>query len=141
MIYGFLPDISLYISLGGESFLKEKHRLTTYMRGLWAELYGIVFLFLKGYRILRWRYKTPVGEVDIIATRQGVISFFEVKLRASLEDGVAAVTPRMQARIARAAEHFMASNPSFSAYSQQFSVLGVTGWRIRHLDNAWVTHT
>lgn len=118
--------------------MTDKIHLTSYVRGLWAELYVMAFLFLKGYRILRWRYKTPVGEIDLIASRKNVISFIEVKLRPSLDDGLVAVTPRMQGRISRAAGHFMAANPLFSNASLRFDVVAVSGFRIRHLDNAWV---
>ena len=54
-----------------------------------AELYGrkgetlaAWFLRLKGYRILESRYKTPVGEIDLIARRWGTTVFVEVKSRS-----------------------------------------------------------
>lgn len=118
--------------------MKHQFTLTSYVRGLVAELYVMAFLFLKGYRVLRWRYKTPVGEIDLIASKKGVVSFIEVKLRPSLDEGVTAVTPRMQSRISRAAGHFVAANPLFSKSSLRFDVVAVSGFRIRHLDNAWV---
>ena len=49
---------------------------------------------LKGYRILARRYRTPHGEIDIVARRQQLIAFVEVKARASLDDAAYAVTPR-----------------------------------------------
>jgi putative endonuclease len=97
----------------------------------------MAFLMMKGYRILAWRYKTPVGEIDIIAKRGNVLAFVEVKLRPELDDGLYAVTPKMQQRITRAAEHFMAGNRKFHKISQRFDVVAVAGWRVRHLDNAW----
>lgn len=97
----------------------------------------MAFLMMKGYRILAWRYKTPVGEVDIIASRGSVVSFVEVKLRPDLDTGLYAVTPRIQKRISRAAGHFLASNPRFSNTDQRFDVVSVAGFRLRHLDNAW----
>ena len=41
-----------------------------YKKGLWAERIARIFLMLKGYRILKNRYKTPVGEVDIVPSEK-----------------------------------------------------------------------
>ena len=38
----------------------------------------------RGYRILARRFRTPHGEIDIVARRGGLIAFVEVKARASL---------------------------------------------------------
>lgn len=113
---------------------------TSYQRGLWAEIYTIAFLVLKGYRILAWRYKTPVGEVDIIAKRGNIVHFIEVKLRPTLDDGVLAVSPQGRSRITRAATHFMANKKWVKRLENsavQFDIIAVCGFRIRHLDNAW----
>lgn len=110
---------------------------TTYTRGLMAEIYTMAFLVMKGYRILAWRYKTPVGEIDIVARRKDVLAFVEVKLRQDLDGGLLAITPRMQQRITRAAGHFMAGNIGFQADFPRFDVVAVSGLRLRHLDNAW----
>lgn len=99
------------------------------------------YLMLKGYRIVAWRYRTPLGEVDIIAKRGGVLAFVEVKLRGSNDDGMIAITPRIQQRITRAAGLFMASHSRFSAVSQRFDAISVAGFRVRHLDNAWFSTT
>lgn len=114
---------------------------TNYLRGMIAEIYAILYLTLKGYSILEWRYKTPVGEIDIIAKRGAVLVFVEVKLRADVDSGMVAITPRMQQRISRAAGYFMASHSRFSALSQRFDAVAVSGFRVRHLDNAWVSPT
>lgn len=114
---------------------------TNYLRGMVAEIYGIIYLTLKGYRILAWRYKTPVGEVDIIATRRQVVAFIEVKLRPDTETALYAITPRSQQRITRAASHFMVSHPKYQNKSMRFDALAVSGFRLRHLDNAWQTPT
>lgn len=121
--------------------LPPSFKPTNYLRGMIAEIYAILYLTLKGYRILAWRYKTPVGEVDIVAKRGRVISFVEVKLRPDVDSGLYAITPRAQQRIVRAAGHFMVSHPRLQALSQRFDALVVCGFRLRHLDNAWVSPT
>jgi len=121
--------------------LPPSFKPTNYLRGMVAEIYAMVVLTLKGYRILSWRYKTPVGEVDIVARRGRTLAFIEVKLRAGLDDGLYAVTPRMQARITRAAEHFMVSKHRLNGTFPRFDVIAVSGLRLRHLDNAWSSHS
>ena len=41
----------------------------------------------KGYRILRQNYRCRYGEIDIIAERDGDVSFVEVKTRQSFQFG------------------------------------------------------
>ncbi|MBI4691505.1 MAG: YraN family protein [Nitrospirae bacterium] len=41
------------------------------------------FLKDKGYRIIARNYKTPVGEIDIIAEDRGTLVFIEVKTRSN----------------------------------------------------------
>ncbi len=113
----------------------------SYYRGLWAEIYTMAFLTLKGFRILAWRYKTPVGEVDVIARRGSVLAFVEVKLRPDLDSGFYAVTPKTQSRITRAAQHFMVSRPDLAQKNPRFDVVAVSGFCLRHLDNAWHSPT
>ena len=109
----------------------------TYRAGIWAEYVAAAFLMLKGYRILKLRYKTKVGEIDVIAWRGGVISFIEVKYRATLDDACAAVLPQSTIRIRRAAEHYLLGKGAESA-SVRFDVIGLSPQlRIRHIKNAF----
>jgi putative endonuclease len=114
---------------------------SSYERGLGAEIYAALYFFFKGYRILAWRYKTPVGEVDLIVSRGDWIVFVEVKQRQSLEEALFAVTPQMRRRIGAAARHFLAGQREKIPSSLRFDVIAVSGLRIRHLDNAWEAPT
>jgi putative endonuclease len=73
-------------------------------RGRAGEWLAMLYLALKGYRILGHRLRTPHGEVDVAAWKRGVLVIVEVKARKSFAAGVFAVTPQAQARIARAAQ-------------------------------------
>lgn len=64
----------------------------TYQRGLHAETVAVWFLRLKGYKILVRRYKTKVGEIDIIARRGNKIIFTEVKARPSIDIALESIT-------------------------------------------------
>ena len=66
-------------------------------------------LVRRGYAIVAQRYRTPCGEIDIIAEHRGVVVFVEVKARASAEFGTAAeaVTPWKQRRLTRMARDYL----------------------------------
>lgn len=103
-----------------------------------AEAAAALLLTLKGYRIVARRLRTPVGELDLVAVRRRRLAFVEVKLRKSAEDALWAITPRQQARIARAAEYWLARRPAFHAHDIGFDViLAAPWWRPRHLSDAF----
>jgi putative endonuclease len=82
--------------------------MTAYQRGIRAEDMSAWYLRLRGYRILARRYKTPVGEIDLVARRGGCIVFVEVKAREAMDDALYALQPRQAARVMRGAEHYLA---------------------------------
>ena len=60
--------------------MREK-RVKAYRRGLFAETVAALLLRLKGYAIVARRYKTPVGEIDLVALKGKRLAFVEVKRR------------------------------------------------------------
>jgi putative endonuclease len=78
-------------------------RVEALHRGLSAESRAALLLIAKAYRILARRWKTPFGEIDIVARRRGVLVFVEVKTRASMDAALEAVTERTRQRILAAA--------------------------------------
>lgn len=106
--------------------------------GLLAEAGAAFLLRLKGYRILARRYKTPVGEVDIIAARGRTLVFVEVKARQTPAQAIESLTPGMRGRIGRAAAHFLAAHPRWADKECRFDLVAVSlPFQWRHLDNAW----
>src|SRR5436309_10796074 len=69
-------------------------RVAAFRTGLSAEARAAAWLLAKGYRILAKRFRTPYGEIDIVARRRNLLAFVEVKARASLDEAAYAVTPR-----------------------------------------------
>jgi putative endonuclease len=107
-------------------------------RGHVAEMAAAFLLTCKEYRILERRYRTPVGEVDLIARRGKRLAFVEVKLRQSADAAAHAITPRQQRRIARAAEHWLAHRTPQGDWDAAFDVVLVAPWsRSRHLESAF----
>jgi putative endonuclease len=93
---------------------------------------------LKGYRIVARGFRSPLGEIDIVARRGGILAFVEVKRRGSREAALEAILPRQQARIARAAQAFLQLRPQLGHLQPRFDALVlVPGRRPRHLVAAW----
>ena len=67
------------------------------------------FLRKKGYKIISRNYKTPIGEVDIIAEDKGTIVFVEVKTRSNNSFGYPfeAVGSRKQHKLKNLALFYM----------------------------------
>jgi len=72
-------------------------RKTGYSKGLRAETLAAWYLRFKGYRILAMRYKTRVGEIDLIARRGRSLVFAEVKWRPDRRTAMEAVHSDNQA--------------------------------------------
>jgi putative endonuclease len=116
-------------------------KANSYQKGLWAEWLCMLWLSAKGYRILRWRYKTKMGEVDIIARRKNTIHFIEVKNRPDADKARYAVSEQAKARISRAASHFIQNYRGGQHIGYSFDFMGVSGFSISHLDNVWFCPT
>ena len=86
-------------------------RQVAFALGLSAESRAAAYLIAKGYRIVARRFRSPVGEIDIVARRRGTLIFVEVKARERLDDAAEAVIVRQQRRIIAAAEMWLASHP------------------------------
>jgi Holliday junction resolvase-like predicted endonuclease len=55
----------------------------------------------RGFRILARRWRSPVGEIEIVARRRQLLVFVEVEARASLEEAAESVNERQRRRIRR----------------------------------------
>lgn len=110
----------------------------TYQKGLGAEILTMASLIVRGYRILAWRYKTKVGEIDIIARRGRVVAFIEVKNRASMDEALFSLTPQMRRRIGQAARQYLTKKAGGTGLDYRFDLVAVSGFSVRHLDNAWM---
>ena len=113
-------------------------RQIAFRLGLSAESRAAAFLIAKGYRIVARRWRSPLGEIDIVARRGRVLVFVEVKARASLDDAAFAVTERQKRRIAAAAEAWLARNPADGQCFIRFDAMLVAPRRVpRHIANAF----
>src|SRR6202790_4486593 len=91
--------------------LASPARVAAFRTGLSAESRAAAYLMAKGYRILAKRFRTPYGEIDIVARKRNILAFIEVKARANLDDAAYAVTQRQQALIHDAAQALLMAHP------------------------------
>ncbi|MBV9457979.1 MAG: YraN family protein [Bradyrhizobium sp.] len=109
-------------------------RVAAFQTGLSAESRAAALLMAKGYRILAKRFRTPHGEIDLVAKRRNLIAFIEVKARASLDEAAYAVTARQQARIINAAQAWLAAHPDHAELELRFDAILIAPRRLpRHL--------
>jgi putative endonuclease len=113
-------------------------RVAAFRLGLSAESRAAMLLMAKGDRIAARRFKTPFGEIDIVARRPNALVFVEVKARDSVDDAALAVTERGRRRIVGAAAFWLARHPGDAQRLIRFDVILVTpGKTPRHLANAF----
>ena len=106
--------------------------------GRWAETVAAWSLRLRGYRVVARRYRTPLGELDLVVRRGALLAFVEVKARTDAEQALAALGVRQRERTVRAAELFLLRHPVHSGCTLRFDLVTVQPWRIpRHLVDAW----
>src|SRR5262245_10907940 len=113
-------------------------RQIAFRTGISAESRAAAFLIAKGFRILARRWKSPVGEIDIIARRRSLLIFVEVKARERLDDAAWSVTDRQRLRIVAAAEAWLARYPADRIREMCFAAVLVAPSRIpRHIPPAF----
>jgi putative endonuclease len=113
-------------------------RQIAFRTGISAESRAAAFLIAKGFRILARRWKSPVGEIDIIARRRSLLIFVEVKARDRLDDAAWSVTDRQRLRIVAAAEAWLARYPDDRIRDMRFDAVLVAPGRIpRHIPAAF----
>jgi putative endonuclease len=115
-------------------------RVAAFRAGLSAEGRAAAFLIVKGYRIVARRFRSPVGEVDIVARRGRVLVFVEVKARKRLDDAAESLLPRQQRRIAAAAAYWLSEHPDDAMSDIRFdAILVAPGHLPRHIPAAFET--
>ncbi|MGA0561967.1 YraN family protein [Ancylobacter sp. VNQ12] len=98
-------------------------RRAAFTRGVDAEAKAAGLLEAQGFAIIARRVRTPRGEIDLIARRDGLVLFVEVKARASLTQAAESILPRQRRRIAGAAEVFLAGHPELAGLDMRLDVV------------------
>lgn len=109
-----------------------KARRRAYRRGYAAELVAILFLMLKCYRPLAWRFSAAGGEIDLIVKRGDIIAFVEVKARHGMEAAIFAIDGRKRRRFSRAMNAWLLKNPWACERSLRIDAVYITAWLRPH---------
>lgn len=107
-------------------------------RGHRGELLAALALMLKGYRIVARRYRTKLGEIDLIARRGNLVLIVEVKVRPTLLSAMEAIAYQSERRIEAATDLWLARQPDYGRLSVRFDMAAVLPrrWPV-HVENAF----
>ena len=106
--------------------------------GLRAEQAACAALERDGWTVLARRLRTPAGEIDIAAERDGLLAFVEVKSRATLATAAAAISERQRARLLQAAAIVLGDHPDWGRNGVRFDAMlvGANG-QVRRVRDAF----
>ncbi|MBV9954376.1 MAG: YraN family protein [Pseudolabrys sp.] len=117
---------------------KNPEKQVAFRLGISAESRAAAYLVAKGFRILSRRWRSPYGELDIVARRRQLLVFVEVKARNTLDAAAESVLPRQRARIAAAAEAWLATYPQPNVLDMRFDAMLVAPGKVpRHIPAAF----
>lgn len=98
-----------------------------------AETIALWYLRCKGYRLLKRRFKTHVGEIDLVMRKGGTTVFVEVKARHNTDESVYAVSTHTARRIASAAAIYVNRDERAAKSFQRFDIVAMSPY-------LWPTH-
>jgi len=108
---------------------RDGRRLEAHKRGHRSEWLAAAALMAKGFLIVARRYKTKLGEIDLIARRGNLVLIVEVKARASLAAAMEAIGRESERRIEGAADLWLMRQPDYARLSVRFDMVAVLPWR------------
>jgi putative endonuclease len=96
------------------------------------------YLVQRGYRILESNFRFHHREVDIIASKDGMLVFVEVKMRcnASYGSGFEAISDVKKRNIISVARYYLQKN-SMQDCNVRFDVASLDGGRLHYFENAF----
>lgn len=116
----------------------NKNRVRAFRRGWISENLAALYLMSKGFRILALRYRTKLGEIDIIARKRDLLIFCEVKARHSTEEAIFAVNASAQKRIRDASDIWLSKQENAHLYSQRYDIIAINPWSLpKHFEDAF----
>lgn len=98
-----------------------------------AETFAAEYLESEGFVVVERNWKTKWCEIDIIATKDDVLHFVEVKYRRNDRsgDGLEAITPKKQQQMHFAAQLWLHTHQQFPHRNVQLAAMSLSGQPIR----------
>jgi putative endonuclease len=117
---------------------KTKKRYWPWLRGYIAEIVAGFYLSALGYKIASHRFKTPFGEIDLIARKKNIYLFVEVKYRKTHYDSAFSLSHRQIQRIINACNFYQSKMPSSAQI--RFDVILINRYYlVKHMKNVITT--
>lgn len=91
--------------------------------GYIAEIIIMLRYIFSFHKLLHHRYKSSLGEIDLIFTKGSKIIFVEVKARSNILDDQKFVSDSQKNRLKRSAENFLIKNPYFKEVEFHLAVV------------------
>jgi putative endonuclease len=113
--------------------------------GKWGETIAADYLQENGYSIIARNWKSPYGELDIIARRMDTLSFVEVKTRTGRSYGwpEEAITLQKQEHLVNSAQTYLDEMPDSANLEWQIDVIAIVvegqstkQYALKHYENA-----
>lgn len=117
----------------------ESRKKATYETGIQGEEIAENYLRSLGFRLIESRHREKTGEIDLIMEDGTTVVFVEVKARFSMQangEGLRAVTPAKQRRIARTAMLYLMKQ-GWLRRDIRFDVVEINQHGIVHVPNAF----
>lgn len=109
-----------------------------YIKGRDGENTACEYILKRNFEIVENNYRSPFGEIDIIAKDGEYIVFIEVKFRNDLSHGYPreAVGKGKQKNIIKTAEYYISEN-NIQNTDFRFDVIEILGHNIEYIENAF----
>ncbi|PIQ69915.1 hypothetical protein COS55_03240 [Candidatus Shapirobacteria bacterium CG03_land_8_20_14_0_80_40_19] len=116
-----------------------------YKKGKLGEQIARDYLIKKGYRIIRQNFQTRFGELDIVAGKDNLLIFIEVKLKVEADFGrpEEMITQKKLRQVKNTAEMFLMQEKTYLSNFKQYRIDAIciilnqdmTVKEIRHYEN------
>jgi putative endonuclease len=95
-----------------------------------------------GMNIIARNFRSPKGEIDIIALDGQILAFIEVKAWSvfGIENLTYSLSPKKQNRIIETAKYFLSIYRQYYGRAMRFDVVFVTKETVTHLASAFMEH-
>lgn len=112
--------------------------MNTKILGNIGEILAKNYLKKKKFKILETNFKCKIGEIDIIASKNNIIVFVEVKFKSTKKFGLPRemVTLHKQNKIKLVASYYLQIKKLYSSICR-FDVIEIFDKDINHIENAF----
>lgn len=109
----------------------------SYLEGLKGEALAVRHIKKQGYKIIKTRFLSPHGEIDIIARDKGLLCFIEVKYRknARLGEAIELYSRQKSQNILNAIKHYFSLNAREDFRIDLIEITRAGIWHIKDLEH------